>query len=172
MGLRSSRGRGEQGSTLLSVLVAMVVLSLVGICAWSAASTAVRVAGRVRARAMMNARLLLLDRCFREEALRIRPPWWGRIPEIEGGEGDWRIPYREGAADACLAITWRGGRLCIDNGERILMFGGFTSVSLKAVREDATECRRLVISLEGIECGSLAIEARMGGMPLENGASR
>ena len=82
---RWSSRKNEQGSTILEVLVALSILSTLGIGAWHAAGVSLRQAGRLRSSLISGARTLQLDDQLRSKATRIIPPYWAPDEFVEVG---------------------------------------------------------------------------------------
>jgi prepilin-type N-terminal cleavage/methylation domain-containing protein len=166
---RSPSRPGEEGFTLLEVLVGMVVLSLLGIGAWSAVTVALRSVERFRDSARAGFRVLQLDDRLRACADRVRPPWWSGEPELQAEGYAWRISCLDGDPGRMLAISWQDGVLAIDDGERIARYRGFTDVSLSAVRDGTGAAFGVELSLEAEHLGRLRIVARYGGRAVRRG---
>jgi prepilin-type N-terminal cleavage/methylation domain-containing protein len=160
---RSSCRRGEEGFTLLETLVGMVVLSLLGIGAWTAVSVAWRSVERFRAGSRAGAAVLQLDDRLRAGVRRVRPPWWGGEPELEASADAWRIPCLDGDPAKALTVSWRDGVLSIDDGDGVARYRGFTGVDLAPARDAAGDVFGIRLSLATDPLGRFTIVARYGG---------
>src|SRR5208283_5325110 len=90
--------RNDNGSTILELLAAMLVISTLGIGAWHAAGVSLRMADRLRRSLAAGARLLQLDDQLRTYAGRITPPYWAPEELVEISDSSLSVPYLDGAA--------------------------------------------------------------------------
>ena len=68
--------RNEQGSTILEVLIALVILTMLGMATWHAAGVSLRLAGRLHERVRASSRLLQLDDALRPIFRHLLEPYW------------------------------------------------------------------------------------------------
>jgi prepilin-type N-terminal cleavage/methylation domain-containing protein len=168
--VRSPPRPGEEGFTLLEVLVGLVIISLLGVGMWTAVAVAWRSVERFRESARTGSLVLELDDRFRSCAARVRPPWWGGEPELRAdGHATWRISCLDGDPGKTLTLSWRNGVLAIDDGERIARYRGFTDVDLSPARDDTGMPFGVELSIEVEHLGRLTIVARYGGMVVRRG---
>jgi len=168
---------GEEGFTLLETLVAMVVLSALGVGAWVAVAVAWRSVERIRAGSRAGAEVLRLDDRLRACAGRVRPPWWGGEPALETGGGEpaleagsaWRIACLDGDPGKFLILSWRDGVLSIDDGAIITRHTGFADVGCSPALDGTGASFGVERDLAAAPLGRFAIVARYGGRPLMSG---
>lgn len=160
---------GEEGFTLLEVLVGMVVLSLLGIGVWTAVTVAYRSVERFRESVRAGVQVLQLDDRFREGAARVRPPWWSGEPDIQAEGHMWRISCLDGDPGKTLTLSWQDGVLSIDDGKRVARYRGFTDADLSPALDDAGIPFGALLSLEGEHFGRITIVARYGGRAVRYG---
>jgi prepilin-type N-terminal cleavage/methylation domain-containing protein len=161
-----TRRAGEDGFTLLETLAGLAALSLLAVGAWMVAGAALRGAARVRAGPLQAARVIRLDDRLRASALRIRPPWWGTGPVIDGAGDGWTVPYLDGDPARSLVIRWSGGVLTVDDGSTATRHEGFAGADLAPVVAGDGRVIGVRLSVEAAPIGALAIAARFGGRAL------
>lgn len=148
----------------------MVVLSLLGIGAWTGVSVAWTSVERFRAGSRAGAEVLRLDDRLRACAGRVRPPWWGGGPGI-GVSGDtWRISCLDGDPGSVLALSWRGGVLAIDDGGVVTRHRGLTDVVLAPALDGAGTPCGIELGFTADPLGRFTIVARFGGRTVRQGA--
>jgi prepilin-type N-terminal cleavage/methylation domain-containing protein len=166
---RSHSRPGEEGFTLLEVLVGMVVLSLLGIGVWTAVAVAGRSMERFRESVRAGSQVLQLDDRFRACADRVRPPWWGGEPDLVAAGGAWRISCLDGDPDRALTLSWQDGVLAIDDGELVARYRGLTDVELAPARDPAGRQLGVELRLTAEPLGRFTIVARYGGHAVRGG---
>jgi prepilin-type N-terminal cleavage/methylation domain-containing protein len=166
---RSSSRPGEEGFTLLEVLVGMVVLSLLGIGAWTAVSVAWRSVERFRAGSRAGAAVLQLDDRLRACAARVRPPWWGGEPGLSAAGDAWRISCLDGDPDRALTLSCQDGVLAIDDGQLVARYHGFTDVDLSPARDPTGSQFGVELSITADPLGRFTIVATYGGRAVRGG---
>ena len=168
---RLSSREGEEGSTLLEVLVAMVVLSALGVGVWAAVTVSMQSVTRSRAGGLAATQVLQIDDRLRACVDRVRAPWWMPTPSIEAGEGSWRVPFLDGDPAKALVVSWAAQVLTIDDGSTASRYGGFTSARLAPALGADGKPFGVELSLEGKPIGKVSVVARYGGMELRAGGS-
>jgi len=160
---------GEEGFTLLETLVAMVVLSALGVGAWVAVDVAWRSVERFHAGSRAGAEVLRLDDRLRACAGRVRPPWWGGEPALEVAGDTWHITCLDGDPSRVLALSWRAGVLSIDDGTTTTRHTGFADIGLSPSLDGTGRPFGIELDLAAAPLGRFAIVARYGGRPLMSG---
>jgi prepilin-type N-terminal cleavage/methylation domain-containing protein len=166
-----TRWPGEDGFTLVEVLVGLAVISLLGVAVWGAAAAAFRGVERARRSALASARAIQLDDRFRACIGRVRPPWWGGEPRMESEGAAWRIGDLDGEAGKALVLRWADGVLSIDDGTTATRHTGYTGVELAPALDTGGRVFGSKLVVVGGALGRLEILARWGGQVV-NGASQ
>jgi hypothetical protein len=162
--IRSFSRKNERGTTILEILVALLILSSLGIGAWHAAGVTLKMAGRIRSSLTAGARLLQLDDQVRSAARRIRPPFWAPGKLVEVTDTTVTVPYLDGKREKSISITFRDGILTVDDGTHTVPYTGFAKAVFEAETDGQNE-NGIALRLE--EGGKpIVIDARFGGTPV------
>ena len=164
---RSTSRKTESGSTLLEAIVALAIISILGIGAWNAVGAAIRIAGRINEKSMENARILQLDDALRGLAARIRAPFWvpGHAVTVEAGSA--RVPYLDGDPDKAFTISFLDGVVTLDDGGRVMRFSGFSRAVISAAEDKESGVYGLTLELSTKDGRTIAMTARFGSMPIQ-----
>jgi hypothetical protein len=161
----------EGGSTLLEVIVGLLVLSLIGLGAWSAASVSLRTVGRTGDAIRLRTRVLQVDDRLRGLSARVRTPYW--MPEhlvaLEGGRLS--VGCLDGDLGKSLVVEFSGGILSISDGDGMSRFSGFTGAELAPARDESQRVIGIRLQLKTAAEQPVTIVTRFGGVPLWSGAS-
>jgi len=158
--------RNERGSTILEVVVALFILSTLGIGAWYAVGVSLRLADRLREKMLANVRLLQLDDRLRGLAGRVYLPYWAPDGIVQTGDGALSVPYLDGDPKKELNLTFREGTLSVSDGEMSTHYTGFPHVELSAATNDSSHQYGISVQLEGKDGRRVLITARFGATPL------
>ena len=158
--------KSEEGFTLLETLVAMVVLSALGVGVWAAVTVSEQSVARSRASSRAATQVLQVDDRLRACVSRVRAPWWMPAPSIQGDDGSWNIPYLDGDPDKSLAISWKTTELSIDDGGAVSRYPGFTSARLTSALDVDGRPYGVELTLEGKYVSRISIIARFGSVEL------
>ena len=158
--------RNERGSTILEVMVALFILSTLGIGAWYAGGVSLRLAGRVRNALATNTRLLQIDDVLLGLAARVYLPYWAPEGIVQVGDQALSVPYLDGDQHRALNMTFQHGILSIGDGEVSSHYAGFRRVELSPATDGALHQYGVSVTLEGNDGKHTVIVARFGATPL------
>ncbi len=162
---RSSEG-SERGSTLLEVIIALLILSLIGIGAWSAASVSLRTARRTHDGILEGSRLLRLDDCIRDLAGRVLTPYWMPDPDVRLDGGRMSVAYLDGDPGKSFGLEFAQGVLTVEGGERPSRFTGFQNVELSPALDADKRIYGVRLDIQTGRGRHTMIIARFGGAPI------
>jgi hypothetical protein len=134
-----ARGRAAGGFSTIEAMVALLLLSLVGLVAVEAVAGGRRASGASSARAAAAVRLLQADTALRRAVGAIRIPYW--VGHVEAGavEGGFSLPYRGGEESRSLRIVVSDGWIVLDtesDDTPARRLGPFAQASVEPVFED------------------------------------
>jgi len=157
--------RNEQGSTILEVLIALVILTTLGMVTWHAAGVSLRLAGRLHERVRARSRLLQLDDALRGLAGRVCPPYWAPSHLIKTDENTLRVAYLDGDPAKNLILTVQKDCLVMNDQKNIVRYPGFASVELSPAVD--REQREFGIAVRLVQEGRqpVSIIVPIGGLP-------
>jgi Tfp pilus assembly protein PilV len=162
----------EDGSTILEVMVALLVLSLLGMGAWNAAAVSLRQAGRIQKKVRENAGLLQMDEMLRGMAVRIRAPFWAGEHSLEITDGEAAVPFMDADPEKRLILSFRQNVFSISDGETTVPYPGYTSASFSEARDKDDRICGVTVELAAGDGEGISITARFGSMPLAEAGGR
>ncbi|MGO9307793.1 MAG: type II secretion system protein J [Spirochaetia bacterium] len=162
--------RNEGGSTILELLVALLVISALGVGAWHAAGVSLRMAHRLRHSLTAGARLLQLDDALRDLAASVIPPYWAPEQLVEASDTGLTVPYLDGCADRSLVMRFENGVLHLGDGQHWIQYSGLQSVTFSAATEGQLHYG-VTVRLEWTGGRSAVMTARFGGTPAGSAGS-
>jgi hypothetical protein len=165
-------GKNDSGSTIIEVVVALFVLSTLGVGAWYAVGVSLRLAGRLRDGMLANVRLLRLDDRLRGLAGRVYLPYWAPDGIVRIGDGALSVPYLDGDSKKELNVTFREGILTVGDGGMATRYAGFQHVELSAATDDSNHQCGVTVLLDSRDGKAVRIVARFGATPLGSLSSR
>ena len=164
-------GAAADGSTLLEVLAALLIMSILGLGMWSAVSACLRLTTKIHDSTMASTRILNIDDRLRDLAGRVRAPFW--VPDflIETTETEMHVAYLDGDPSKSLILKADGGALSIDDGSTVKRYPGFQRVTMAAAQDSAGKTCGITVSLEKKGGESFSVMARFGSTPVTAGAA-
>lgn len=163
--------RNEKGSTMIEALVALVILSVLGIGAWHAVSVSMRLAARLQRSLTAGAQLLHLDDTLRECAGRIIPPWWAPEQLAKVTATSLTVPYLDGDDMKALALSFEDGVFEISNGASVFRFTDFRGVIFSTAAKGSAEYG-IYLQFEKKDGRKIAITACFGGTSIRKAAGQ
>jgi len=145
------------------VLVALFILSTLGVGAWHALGVSLRMATHLRSSLTAGARLLQLDDQLRGIVGRVIPPFWApsRIVEVQGDT--LTVPYLDRNAEKSISMSFQDGVLTVSDGEHPMRYFEFTRVTFAAAADGQNQYG-ITVQLEA-DGKLVLITARFGGAP-------
>ncbi len=163
----------DAGFSVLEVMVALLLLSALGVAVWAGLVGGQNLAGRAIRSASGTARLLQMEMHLRRTAAQVRTPYWAPGPGAEATADGLRIPWLNGRAEEALVLDWSEDRLGVRTGpsEPGIVFGPFAEVECEVYVGGPSQAAGLRVSVlaEAGDGEPLVIEAPFGGSPLAPG---
>ncbi len=148
----------SDGFTIVEVLVAVAVTSILGMGLWFALSHAGRLLGKASKVHRNSRQVLFLDDAVRREVGRVRIPFWEGMSPFDGHDQSKTLvlPFVDGKRNRELRIDFVGDRVRLSRIEGkeetvVASFGPFTSVTWEWVEEIAGKVSgfHLLVQMEG-----------------------
>jgi prepilin-type N-terminal cleavage/methylation domain-containing protein len=139
---------GEDGFTLIELMVTVAITALIGLVIWQGAVHAQRTTNRMSAHSRTTIQTLQIERALREQTGHICIPYWiGSFESfIDADAGDVEIPFYEGETGSFLAVKLSDTSLLIGvkgRGARELstvqQFEGISEIHSRVIKNDAGE---------------------------------
>ncbi len=132
----------SDGFTIVEILVAVAVTSILGMGLWFALSHAGRLLGKASTVHRNSRQVLFLNDAVTREVGRVRIPFWEGMSLVDGHDEPktLRLPFVDGARSRELSIEYVGDRVRLSRIEGdaetvVASFGPFTSVKWEWVEE-------------------------------------
>lgn len=148
----------SDGFTIVEVLVAVAVTSILGMGLWFALSHAGRLLGKASTVHRNIRQVLFLNDAMRREVGRVRIPFWEGLSLFDEDDESktLRLPFVDGARNRELRIEYVGDRVKLSRIEGdvqtvVASFGPFTSVTWEWVEEMPGKVSgfHLLVQMEG-----------------------
>jgi prepilin-type N-terminal cleavage/methylation domain-containing protein len=159
-------GRHEDGFTFLEVLVALAILSLLGVGAWNAASVSLRLASGIHGRILEASRLLELDDRLRALSSRVLTPYWAAGHAMTLDSGECRVAWLDGDPGKSLALSFRGGVLSVGDGETAATYSDFRRADFLSALDGEGRPFGLSVEMETRDGRVFTVTGRFGGAPV------
>ncbi|HVP19748.1 MAG TPA: hypothetical protein VMU36_12180 [Spirochaetia bacterium] len=156
----------DGGSTILEVLVALFILSSLGIGAWQAVSVSQRISARIRDAILRGSRLIRLDDQLRGLAARVLPPYWAPDEIVEIGNGTLKVAFLDGEPSKSLMVTFQKEVLVINDDAIATPYPDFRRVAFSAARDKENHPYGVTLEATQKDGSSIVITARFGGTPV------
>jgi prepilin-type N-terminal cleavage/methylation domain-containing protein len=165
----------EDGFTFIELIVAMTIMSIIGVSMWIGFTAAVKLVHRIPESTEMMQEFLGLDNLLREHVGRIKIPFWEPELEYYIDSSTAQFPFYEGVETKYLLVEFNESELIIktfdeegeDEPEVIFRSGPYAYVSFSEVEEKKIGILGLEVTLkpehENVE--EFSIFARIGGYP-------
>jgi prepilin-type N-terminal cleavage/methylation domain-containing protein len=167
---RFSFKASESGSTLLEVIAAMAILSILGVGAWNAVAVSIRIAGRIHDNAIASARLLTLDDRVRSLMRRVRVPFWA-AQTVETDDGGARVSFLDGDPAKIAALSFKDGILTVGDGASMTQFTEFAKVDFSPASDAENNVFGIQVSVTTKDGREVSVVARFGSTPMGSGTS-
>jgi prepilin-type N-terminal cleavage/methylation domain-containing protein len=155
----------EEGFTLAEVLVALALLSTLGLFVWAASASGEKSLRRIADGVRRNAEILELDAVVRSYAQRVLTPYWLQGPRSERAPGSLSVSYLDGSEDAALQISFGSQTLTVGDGVHSVEFKGVQDARMEitSATPQGASALKLTVRIGGAQ--AVTILAALGGRP-------
>ena len=155
-------------------MVALIILSLVGVLVWQGISGAGKLLDKISMHSSTTMRLMQTEEAVRGLVGNIRIPFWMSAIELEEVENEIAVPFYEGRSDTLLEIKYEDSFLIIgtrntdeDQREGVKSFGPFSNADIEVWRDQGGELLGITVVLYPMRSSldPVHITARFGSNP-------
>ena len=140
--------KNNSGFTLIETLIAITLVSLIGIPVFTVFSDTVSFTGKIKDLNRWNKELIQLDRVLRKSVGEVKIPFWLSDIEVTEGTGTMTIPYWNGDADLLLEIEIEDTVLKITTPVRSTIFNGYDEVGFDILKDSQSGIIGLSINVK------------------------
>ncbi len=162
--------KNEGGFTFIEILVSMVLLSVLGITIWAGLINSQGLIRKIISEASMSAKILQLDNFLRQNANKVKIPFWEGKIKTERGESSLAIPYLNAEYEDMLIFKISRDMLLIGSTKtgQFNAFGPFNNIRFQLWEGDGENPLGVKLSISSGKKGNdqVIIYARFGGNPL------
>ena len=115
----------DSGFTLIEALIALTIVSLIGIPVFMVFSETVTFTGKIKDLTRWNMELIGLERVLRKSVSQIMIPFWINDIEVSKGINIIKVPYWNGEVSSFLEIEVEDGDLKISRPKDSTIFKGY-----------------------------------------------
>lgn len=162
----STHRRSESGSSLIEVIAALLIMSIVGMGIWNSVAAGLRISGRIGDSVRAGTVLLSLDDRLRELASRVRIPFWSKDYLVESSADEMRVAWLDGDPAKSIIMKRDGDALVIDDGTAPRRYKGMASIAFSAASSDQGGVYGITVTVEGPGFTRREITAAFGSMPI------
>jgi prepilin-type N-terminal cleavage/methylation domain-containing protein len=127
--------KNSSGFTLIETLIAITLVSLIGIPVFMVTSDTVTFTGKIKDLNRWNKELIQLERILRKSVGEIQIPFWISDIELTEETGAMSIPYWNGDADLLLEMKIEDTTFKITTPERSIIFKGYDGVEFDILKD-------------------------------------
>lgn len=138
----------NEGFTLIETLIAITLISLIGIPVFSVVTDTVGFTGRVKDLNQWNKELVQLERSLRKSVGEIRAPFWISDIELIEETGFISVPYWNSDADSLLQIGVEDSVLKITTPDGSKVFNGYNGVEFDVFKDSLSRTIGLSITVK------------------------
>ena len=157
----------NSGFTLIETLVAITLVSLIGIPVFMVSSDTLSFTGKVKGLNRWNRELIQLERVLRKSVGEVQIPFWISDPELTEGNGTVTIPYWNSDADLSFEIKIADTVLNIATPEGSTVFKGYDGVEIDLLKDSRFRTIGLSITVKKIKRENITFQCTFGAIGRE-----
>ncbi|MCK5671905.1 MAG: prepilin-type N-terminal cleavage/methylation domain-containing protein [Spirochaetales bacterium] len=140
--------KNNRGFTLIETLIAIVLVSLIGIPVFTVFSDTVGFTKKIKDLNHWNGELIKLERVLRKSVGEVQIPYWINNIEVTEGTGIMTIPYWNGDADLVLEMEIKDTTFKITTPEGSTVFFGYDGVEFDFLKDSRSGIVGLTILIK------------------------
>ena len=157
----------SSGFTLVETLIAITLISLIGIPVFTVFSDTVSFSGRVKDLNHWNKELIQMERVLRKSAREVQIPFWIREIGISKESGSLIIPYWNSDADSVLEIKIADTYLEITTPEGSTVFKGYDGAEFDILKDSRSRTIGLSVRVKKIKREVVEFQCAFGAIGRE-----
>ena len=140
--------RNNEGFTLIETLIAITLVSLIGLPVFMVFSDTVSFTAKVKDLNRWNKELVQLERVLRKSASEVQIPFWISDIELTEEAGRLSVPYWNGDADLVFEMEIEDTVLKITTPERSTVFNGYDEAEFNILKDSQSRTIGLSINVK------------------------
>ena len=140
--------KNDSGFTLIETLIAITLVSLIGLPVFMVTSDTVTFTGKIKDLNRWNKELIQLERVLRKSVGEVQIPFWISDIELTEEAGTMTIPYWNGDADLLLEIEIEDTAFKITTPEGNTIFKGYDGVEFDILKDSQSRTIGLSILMK------------------------
>jgi prepilin-type N-terminal cleavage/methylation domain-containing protein len=135
--------RNENGFTYIEMMVALIIVSLVGVIIWQGIANAGKLLDKITVHSSSTVKLMQMEESMRRLIGKVRYPFWVNELEIVDRDDEITIPYYEGKSNTLLVVKYEDEHVIIGTRYRdteqmddVKYFGPFSDATIELARNE------------------------------------
>lgn len=159
--------KNNSGFTLIETLVAITLISLIGLPVLMVFSDTVTFTKKIKDLNRWNGELIKLERVLRKSLGEVQIPFWISDVEVTEGIGTIIVPYWNGDADLFLEIEIKDTAFKITTPEGSTVFNGYDGVEFDILKDSHSRTIGLSIRVKKIKREDVKFQCTFGAIGRE-----
>jgi len=159
--------KNNSGFTLIETLVAITLISLIGLSVFMVTSDIVRFTGKVKDLNSWNKELIQLERVLRKSVAEVQIPFWISDIKINDGIGKIIVPYWNGDSDLHLVMKIVDKDFKISTPEGSTVFTGYDGVEFDLLKDNQSRSIGLTIRVKKTKREDVEFQCTFGAIGRE-----
>ena len=157
----------DRGFTLIETLVAITLISLIGLPVFMVTSDTVTFTKKIKDLNRWNGELIKLERVLRKSVRGVQIPFWISDVEVTEGTGTMTIPYWNGDADLVLEMEIEDTVLEITTPEGSTVFKGYDGFEFNFLKDSGSRTIGLSILIKKTKRENVEFQCTFGSIGRE-----
>lgn len=154
--------KNNSGFTLIETLIAITLVSLIGLPVFMVTSDTVSFTGKIKNLNRWNKELVQLERVLRKSVGEVQIPFWISDIELTEEAGRLSVPYWNGDADLLFEIEIEDTVFKITTPEGSTVFNGYDEVEFDIFKDSRSRIIGLSISVNKIKREDVEFQCTFG----------
>lgn len=152
----------NRGFTLIETLIAITLVSLIGIPVFMVFSDTVSFSGKIKDLNRWNKELVQLERVLRKSVREVQIPFWISDIEFIEGHGTMSVPYWNGDVNLYLEMKIEDTVLKITTPKGSTVFGGYDEVEFDFLKDSRSRIIGLSIGVKKSKRENIEFQCTFG----------